>query len=46
MGFGTPMRTPGYILGYVPNQDDSIYKRRSKGSFSNNYNKRKDDDSF
>ena len=29
MGFGAPMRTPGYILGYIPNKGDS-HKRIKK----------------
>ena len=43
MGYGVPMRTPGYILGYIPNKEGSINRKR--GRSSNNYNRRHEDDS-
>lgn len=45
MGFGVPMRTPGYILGYIPNKEGNGSKRRGRGQMSNTYSRRKEDDS-
>ncbi len=48
MGYGVPLRTPSYILGYQPNinkqQDGGNIGRTGRKSSYRNYRKRSDDD--